>query len=79
MVEERGGYAGAVALSDRTVDELYPLMIEDLEAAGFDHLGGENEGFEAEISFASAQRNGTIALREADCDRVRIQVLLARR
>ena len=69
LVETRKGFVGAQAISEIQIVELFPQMIRDLSAEGYSYLGGENEGFEAELAFSTPEKNFvSFALRETDCD-----------
>ena len=48
---------GAEAISEIQIVELFPQMVRDLSDAGYVYLGGENEGFEAELAFSIAGEN----------------------
>jgi hypothetical protein len=69
LVETRKGFVGAQAISETQIVELFPQMVRDLGDAGYSYLGGENEGFEAELAFTTPEKNFvSFALRETDCD-----------
>ena len=78
LVQTKRGFVGAQAISEMQIVELYPQIVRDLGEAGYVSLGGENEGFEAELAFSAP--NGTFvsfALRETDCDeQILIRVLI---
>lgn len=73
--DSRAGFLGAEALSEEEVVEIYPDMVRRLSGP-YTFLGGENEGFEAELSFADRKgRVASFTLTEVPCDRVLIRVL----
>ena len=68
-VEERGGFVGAEALSQTLIVELYPDIVRTLTENGYTLLGGDNEGFEAEISFIDRkEHNVNFTLRQTECE-----------
>lgn len=74
--EARAGFLGAAAVSEQEVVEIYPDMVRRLGTT-YTFLGGENEGFEAELSFADHEdRVVSFTLTEVACDRVLIRVLI---
>jgi hypothetical protein len=76
-VETRAGFIGVETVTDEQIVELYPKLVRDLDEAGYTFLGGDNEGFEAEIAFFDPQkRNVTFIIRMGQCDDVHIQVLI---
>ena len=63
------GFLRAVALSDGLIVEMDPEMQRQLGTAGYQIVGHDNEGFEAEIFFTrGADTVGTIQMREGPCD-----------
>jgi hypothetical protein len=67
-VEERGGFVGAEALTQTLIVELYPDIVRTLTENGYTLLGGDNEGFEAEISFIDRKEsNVNFTLRQTGC------------
>ena len=77
--ERRAGFIGAEAISEEKIVDLYPDIVRTLEEDGYVFLGGDNEGFEAEISFKDEKsRHISFALRQHPCDQERIvlQVLV---
>ena len=77
--ERRGGFVGAEAVSERSIPELYPDIVRSLQQDGYTFLGGDNEGFEAEISFKDEKgRHISFSLRQHPCDprKVLMQVLV---
>lgn len=81
VVEERAGYVGAEAVTDTLIVELYPEIVRTLTGLGYTLLGGDNEGFEAEISFRDPKENYVnLILRRGNCeDEVRIRALIEKR
>lgn len=77
-VEERAGFVGAEAVTDTLIVELYPEIVRTLTEDGYTLLGGDNEGFEAEISFNDPRGNYlNFLLRQGNCkDEVRVRVLI---
>jgi hypothetical protein len=62
-------YLNATAVTDATVVELDPELQRALVNAGYEIIGHDNEGFEAEIFFARSQETlGTFRLREGPCE-----------
>jgi hypothetical protein len=78
LVETKRGFVGARAISEIQIVELFPEMVRDLGDEGYSYLGGENEGFEAELAFSTPQKNFvSFALRETDCkEQILIRVLV---
>ena len=64
-------------VSDELIVELDPQIQRHLVAGGFEIIGHDNEGFEAEIFFRrGAKTLGTILMREGPCeDQVTITLL----
>jgi hypothetical protein len=76
-VSERGGFVGAEAIGEGKIVELYPEMVRTMTGNGYSFLGGDNEGFEAELSFADGRRRlTTFTLRTDRCDRVIVRTLV---
>lgn len=76
VADARAGFLGAEVVSEQEVVEIYPDLIRRL-GSDYTFLGGENEGFEAELSFADRkERVLSFTLREIVCDRVLIRVLI---
>ncbi len=78
-VEQRAGFVGAEAVTtDTLIVELYPEIVRTLTEDGYTLLGGDNEGFEAEISFNDPRGNYlNFILRQGSCkDEVRVRVLI---
>ncbi len=70
----------AEAVTTTSIIELYPPLAHSVLEAGFEILASENEGFEAEIFFASKQRTGAYRLREGPCEGlVTIRLLYGKR
>jgi len=62
-------YVNVAALAEDTVVELDPALQRSLLDEGYEIIGHDNEGFEAEIFFARDERTlGTFRLREGPCD-----------
>lgn len=76
--ERRAGFIGAEAVTDTLIVELYPDIVRTLTGNGYTLLGGDNEGFEAEITFTGPTREHVgVTMREGPCaDEVRIRVLI---
>lgn len=67
-VERRDGFVGAEALTQTLIVELYPDIVRTLTENGYTLLGGDNEGFEAEISFIDRKEsNVNFTLRQTKC------------
>lgn len=68
-VTRREGFVAVSAVAaGRTVDDLYGPLVEAVSAEGFDLLGQENEGFEAEVYFARrTEVAGIASLRRGPC------------
>jgi hypothetical protein len=79
--EKRAGFIGAEAVSNELIVELYPEIVRTLTGAGYTLLGGDNEGFEAEISFTDPkERYINIILRGGRCqDEILVRVLIEKR
>ncbi|MFP5298427.1 MAG: hypothetical protein ACLGHL_05535 [Actinomycetota bacterium] len=76
-LEERAGFAGAEIIATTQIVELYPDIVRTLTERGYVLLGGDNEGFEAEISFTDPKENYVnLILREGCGEQVRIRVLI---
>ena len=66
--ERRAGFIGAEVLSEQLIVELYPDIVRSLSESGYTLLGGDNEGFEAEISFTDPKnRHVSFSLRQHSC------------
>ena len=78
LVQKKRGFVGAQAISEIQIVELYPQIVRDLGDAGYVSLGGENEGFEAELAFSAPNETFvSFALRETDCEeQILIRVLI---
>jgi hypothetical protein len=62
-------YVNVAALAETTVVELDPSLQRSLLDAGYEIIGHDNEGFEAEIFFARDERTlGTFRLRAGPCE-----------
>lgn len=80
VAREDGELSTATVVSERSVGALLTPVTKALEAGGYDVLGTEDEGFEAEIYFArGTDTNGVARLTgDPDCDgRSRVQVSVA--
>lgn len=74
--EARAGFLGAEVVSEQEVVEIYPDLVRRLSGP-YTFLGGENEGFEAELSFTDRKgRVLSFTLTEIACDRVLFRVLV---
>lgn len=70
----------AEAVTTTSIIELYPPLATSVLDAGFEILAAENEGFEAEIFFASKRLTGAYRLREGPCEGlVTIRLLYGKR
>jgi hypothetical protein len=79
-VTQRPRSLTAEAITTTSIIELYPPLAHSVLDAGFEILASENEGFEAEIFFASKQRTGAYRLREGPCEGlVTIRLLYGKR
>lgn len=64
-------------ISETQIVELYPEIVRTLTGSGYTLLGGENEGFEAEMTFSNPkERLTTLTLREGPCDEVIVRALV---
>jgi len=69
QLEVRDGFLHAVVHSDGLIVEIDPEMQRRLVTGGYQIVGHDNEGFEAEIFFArGADTVGTIFMREGPCE-----------
>lgn len=65
-----------VAVSTKTVVELYPPLARAILDAGYSIVSSDNEGFEAEIFFGDETTTGAYRLREGPCkDEVTVRLL----
>lgn len=79
-VEDGRHILRAEAVTTTSIIELYPPLAHSVLDAGFEILAGDNEGFEAEIFFASKRRTGAYRLREGPCeDLVTIKLVYGKR
>lgn len=79
-LEGRAEFVGAEVISTTQIVELYPDIVRTLTERGYVLLGGDNEGFEAEISFTDPRDNYVnLILREGCEEQVRIRVLIERK
>lgn len=64
-VERRAGYKGAEFITEESVIELYPRIVRELSERGYTFVGGDNEGFEAELAFVDEkERNVSFSVRQ---------------
>jgi len=78
--EDRPGLSTVTVVSRRSIDDLLPLLRTRLDRAGYERLGEDDEGFEAEIYLArGADTYGLVRLREdQECDgRTNLQVAVS--
>lgn len=62
-------YLDAKVISDDLIVEIDPELQRSLVAAGYEIIGHDNEGFEAEIFFRRGEGTvGTIFMKEGPCD-----------
>jgi hypothetical protein len=64
---KRNGFVGAQAVADAAVDKLYTPLLDLLKEGGYEIVGEDNEGFEAEIFFTRRANSGSLILRQGDC------------
>lgn len=70
----------AEAITTTSIVEVYPPLARSVLDAGLEILASENEGFEAEIFFASKRHTGAYRLREGPCEGlVTIRLLYGKR
>lgn len=76
-LSRRAGFLGAEAVTETEIVVLYPEIVRTMTDNGYVQLGGDNEGFEAELTFADrSQRLTTFTLREGRCDLVILRTLI---
>lgn len=76
-VNRQQGFLGAKAVGDLQIVELYPEMVRRLMAEDYSFLGGENEGFEAELVFSRPRGQlVSFTLREGCDGHVEIRTLI---
>ncbi len=63
----KNGFVGAQAVADAKVDKLYTPLLNLLKDGGYEIVGEDNEGFEAEIFFTRERNTGSLILRQGDC------------
>ena len=63
----RNGFVGAQAVADEKVGQLYTPLLNLLKDGGYEIVGEDNEGFEAEIFFTRNRNTGSLILRQGDC------------
>ncbi|MGH2826783.1 MAG: hypothetical protein ACRDKF_07405 [Actinomycetota bacterium] len=64
---ERHGFVSARAIATDGVEGLYSPMTKLLRRGGYEIVGEDNEGFEAEIYFTRGADTGSILLRQGNC------------
>lgn len=65
---KKGEFVSAVVVSERSVDDLYDPLLEEVQDADYNVLNSENEHFEAEIFFGDPSgRVALLNLREGPC------------
>lgn len=76
-LEEEEGFTVISAVADSDVDGVYAPMERRLEEAGFDVIGRDYEGFEAELFFVSERESaGVVRIRIGPCpDQVTLSIL----
>ncbi|MGH2825911.1 MAG: hypothetical protein ACRDKF_02940 [Actinomycetota bacterium] len=66
--KERRGFLSARGLETRSVEELYKELRVTVPRLGYDVIGNDYEGFEAEIFFARERKSqGVVSMREGPC------------
>lgn len=76
-VEERAGFTGAEVITEESVIELYPRIVRELSERGYTFVGGDNEGFEAEMAFLDRRaRNVSFSIRRGCGEQVVMRVLV---
>lgn len=76
-VEERAGFAGAEVITEESVIELYPRIVRELGERGYTFVGGDNEGFEAEMAFLDrSERNVSFSIRQGCGEQILVRVLV---
>lgn len=63
----KNGFVGAQAVADGKVDKLYTPLLNLLKDGGYEIVGEDNEGFEAEIFFTRERNTGSLILRQGEC------------
>lgn len=63
----KNGFVGAQAVADAGVDKLYTPLLNLLKDGGYEIVGEDNEGFEAEIFFTRQANSGSLILRQGEC------------
>jgi len=64
---KKNGFVGAQAVADAGVDKLYTPLLNLLKDGGYEIVGEDNEGFEAEIFFTRQANSGSLILRQGEC------------
>ncbi|MGI8773938.1 MAG: hypothetical protein ACR2KQ_02805 [Actinomycetota bacterium] len=76
-VEERAGFTGAEVITEESVIELYPRIVRELGERGYTFVGGDNEGFEAEMAFLDRRsRNVSFSIRQGCGEQILVRVLV---
>ncbi|MGH2702169.1 MAG: hypothetical protein ACRDJB_07660 [Actinomycetota bacterium] len=66
--KERRGFLSARGIETRSVEELYRELRVTVPKLGYDIIGNDYEGFEAEIFFARERKSqGVVSMREGPC------------
>jgi hypothetical protein len=66
--KERRGFLSARGIETRSVEELYTELRATVPKLGYDVIGNDYEGFEAEIFFARERKSqGVVSMREGPC------------
>jgi hypothetical protein len=67
-LKERRGFLSARGFETRSIEDLYKELHVTVPRLGFDVIGKDYEGFEAEIFFAREQESqGVVSMREGPC------------
>ena len=66
VTEDQQGYSMKLQLP-MSVEEAYNAYYDNLPDAGFEVMGEENEGFEAEVYFDTGKGSGFVQVREIEC------------
>jgi hypothetical protein len=64
---KKNGFVGAQAVAEGEVDKLYTPLLNLLKDGGYEIVGEDNEGFEAEIFFTRQASSGSLILRQGNC------------
>jgi len=63
----KNGFVGAQAVANAGVDKLYTPLLNLLKNGGYEIVGEDYEGFEAEIFFTRQANSGSLILRQGEC------------